>query len=99
MSRISKKLFVRETKDDDYRGEKMAKENANDKMKKWTEYFNELPWLKCNYCGVVFKEEHDCDYKRLKEKVIHYEKVLKEIAEETGTPYAKIAKEALEGFQ
>lgn len=32
----------------------------------------------------------------LQEKVIRYEKLLKEIAKETGTPYSKSALEALE---
>lgn len=25
-----------------------------------------LPELQCNYCGVVFKGEHECNYKKLK---------------------------------
>lgn len=47
----------------------MVSENANDKLKKWLEHFNELPELQCAYCGVVFKGSHECDYILLKEKV------------------------------
>jgi hypothetical protein len=47
----------------------MAKENANDKIKKWDDYFKELPELQCNHCGVVFKGNHECNYEKLKEKV------------------------------
>ena len=34
----------------------------------WDDYFRELPELECNYCGAVFKGEHECDYQKLKEE-------------------------------
>lgn len=39
----------------------------------------ELPELGCNLCGVVFKGTHECEYEKLKEKVVQYEKALKTI--------------------
>jgi hypothetical protein len=41
-------------------------------MKRW----NESPELGCNYCGAVFKGNHECDYDKLKEKVQRYERAI-----------------------
>jgi hypothetical protein len=47
--------------------------------KQWKDYFNNLPELKCNYCGVIFKGEHECDHEKLKQKVERYEIAMKRI--------------------
>ena len=45
------------------------------------EGFDNLPELQCNYCGVVFKGNHDCDYDILKERVEELEKHTKRLEE------------------
>lgn len=41
--------------------------NHADLLSKAFKSLEQLPELKCNHCGLVFKGEHECDYEKLKE--------------------------------
>jgi uncharacterized Zn finger protein len=51
----------------------------NDEFAEIIKRWNESPELKCNWCGDIFKGNHECDYQKLKEKVTRYENAMKRI--------------------